>query len=213
MGLILMKKTKGKKAARKAAKPTIAIKPTFKIENIVASSALGLELDLYTIAYKLHDVEYEPEQFPGAILKLHEPKTSLLLFKNGKIICAGGKNEKDVGDAIAKTMQMLVKYSKITPPKNFKPTFIIQNIVASAALGVELDLYGIASEVPDVEYEPEQFAGAILKFQSPKTSLLLFKNGKIICTGGRSEADVSAALHQAAKLLAPYSSPLPEKKE
>ena len=94
-----------------------------------------------------------------------------------------------------------------------KPTFKIENIVASAALGVELDLYGIASEVPDVEYEPEQFPGAILKFLVPKTSLLLFKNGKIICTGGRSEADVSAALNQAAKLLAPYSSPLPPKKD
>jgi transcription initiation factor TFIID TATA-box-binding protein len=208
-----MKKSRGKKALKKPGKPSVSIKPTFKIENIVASSELGLELDLYTIAYKLHDVEYEPEQFPGAILKLKEPKTSLLLFKNGKIICAGGKNEREVGSAIEKTMQMLIKYSKITPPKNFKPKFIIQNIVASAALGVELDLYGIASEVPDVEYEPEQFPGAILKFQSPKTSLLLFKNGKIICTGGRSEADVSAALHQAARLLAPYSSPLPEKKE
>jgi transcription initiation factor TFIID TATA-box-binding protein len=208
-----MKKSRGKEASKKPGKPSVSIKPTFKIENIVASSELGLELDLYTIAYKLHDVEYEPEQFPGAILKLKEPKTSLLLFKNGKIICAGGKNEREVGAAIEKTMQMLIKYSKITPPKNFKPKFIIQNIVASAALGVELDLYGIASEVPDVEYEPEQFPGAILKFQSPKTSLLLFKNGKIICTGGRSEADVSAALHQAAKLLAPYSSPLPPKKE
>jgi len=208
-----MKKSSGRKAAKKSGKPMIAIKPTFKIENIVASSELGLELDLYTIAYKLHDVEYEPEQFPGAILKLHDPKTSLLLFKNGKIICAGGKNEKEVARAIEITMQMLIKYSKIAPPKNFKPKFIIQNIVASAALGVELDLYGIASEVPDVEYEPEQFPGAILKFQVPKTSLLLFKNGKIICTGGRSEADVAAALNQAAKLLAPYSSPLPIKKE
>jgi transcription initiation factor TFIID TATA-box-binding protein len=212
-GWFYMKKSMKKKKSRKGSMPQIAIKPTFKIENIVASSELGLELDLYTIAYKLHDVEYEPEQFPGAILKLKEPKTSLLLFKNGKIICAGGKNERDVTEAIAKTMQMLEKYSKITPPKNFKPKFVIQNIVASAALGVELDLYGIASEVPDVEYEPEQFPGAILKFLVPKTSLLLFKNGKIICTGGRSEADVSAALHQAAKLLAPYSSPLPIKKD
>ena len=197
----------------KKTKQKISIKPTFKIENIVASASLGLELDLYTIAYKLPDVEYEPEQFPGAILKLKDPKTSLLLFKNGKIICAGGKNEKEVALAIEKTMKMLVSYSKIKPPKNFKPTFTVQNIVASAALGVELDLYTIASKVPDVEYEPEQFPGAILKFLSPKTSLLLFKNGKIICTGGRSEADVTTALNMAAKLLAPYSSPLPPKKD
>ena len=92
-------------------------------------------------------------------------------------------------------------------------SFNVENIVASANLKVELDLFNIAMEIDNVEYEPEQFPGAILKLKDPKTSLLLFKNGKIICTGGRSEADVSAALNQAAKLLAPYSSPLPIKKD
>ncbi|RLG20936.1 TATA-box-binding protein, partial [Candidatus Micrarchaeota archaeon] len=53
----------------------------FKIENIVASASLGVELDLYAIAREVENVEYEPEQFPGAILKLKNPKTSLLLFK------------------------------------------------------------------------------------------------------------------------------------
>ena len=100
------------------------------------------------------------------------------------------------------------KKEKVT----IKPTFKIENIVASAELGLELDLYTIASKVNDVEYEPEQFPGAILKLKEPKTSLLLFKNGKIICTGGRSEAEVETALNMAAKLLAPYSSPLPQKK-
>ncbi|MEM4348265.1 MAG: hypothetical protein QXN37_01715 [Candidatus Anstonellaceae archaeon] len=193
----------------KPKKPKLVIKPTYRIENIVASAELGLELDLYTIASKLSDVEYEPEQFPGAILKLKEPKTSLLLFKNGKIICTGGKNEAEVEAAIEKTLKMLINYSKVKPPKGFKPKFVVQNIVASAELGVELDLYTIASEIEDVEYEPEQFPGAILKFSSPKTSLLLFKNGKVICTGGKNEAEVVAALNQAAKLLEPYSSPLP----
>ena len=197
------------KSSKKKQPVKMQIKPTFKVENIVASASLGLELDLYTIASRVDDVEYEPEQFPGAILKLKEPKTSLLLFKNGKIICTGGKNEADVGAAIEKTLKMLINFSTTKPPRGFKPTFVVQNIVASAALGVELDLYSIASEIDGVEYEPEQFPGAILKFPHPKTSLLLFKNGKIICTGGRSEKDVEVALNMAAKLLAPYSSPLP----
>ncbi|MCX8198315.1 MAG: TATA-box-binding protein [Candidatus Micrarchaeota archaeon] len=197
---------------KKKPKAKVTIKPRFKIENIVASASLELELDLYTIASKLNDVEYEPEQFPGAILKLKEPKTSLLLFKNGKIICTGGKNEAEVASAIEKTLKMLINYSKVKPPKGFKPTFTVQNIVASAEMDVELDLYAIASEIEDVEYEPEQFPGAILKFPSPKTSLLLFKNGKVICTGGKSEKDVETALNMAARLLEPYSSPLPEVK-
>jgi len=86
-----------------------------------------------------------------------------------------------------------------------KPAFKIENIVASAALGVELDLYAIAQEVRDVEYEPEQFPGAILKLRDPRASLLLFKNGKIICTGCKSEGEVEFSINRAVKLLAPHA--------
>jgi transcription initiation factor TFIID TATA-box-binding protein len=80
----------------------------FKIENIVASANLGIELDLYTLARKVADIEYEPEQFPGAILKLRAPKASLLLFKNGKIICTGCKTEKEVRLAIRQALKILL---------------------------------------------------------------------------------------------------------
>ena len=82
-----------------------------------------------------------------------------------------------------------------------KINFKIENIVASANLAVELDLYGIAREVDNVEYEPEQFPGAILKLKEPKTSLLLFKNGKLICTGAKSAEEVEAAINKAYSLI------------
>jgi transcription initiation factor TFIID TATA-box-binding protein len=82
-----------------------------------------------------------------------------------------------------------------------KISFKIENIVASANLAVELDLYGIAREVDNVEYEPEQFPGAILKLKEPKTSLLLFKNGKLICTGAKSEGEVERAINKAYELI------------
>jgi transcription initiation factor TFIID TATA-box-binding protein len=194
------------------AKKKIKIKPVFKIENIVASASLGVELDLYSIAYKLKNVEYEPEQFPGAILKFQDPKSSLLLFKNGKVICTGAKNEKDVQFTIERTLKLLIPYAKTKPPAGFKPKFTIENIVASAALGVELDLYSIAYKLKNVEYEPEQFPGAILKFLDPKASLLLFKNGKVICTGSKSEKEVYNSLIRAANLLVPFASELPKPK-
>jgi len=93
-----------------------------------------------------------------------------------------------------------------------KPAFKIENIVASAALGVELDLYAIAQEVRDVEYEPEQFPGAILKLRDPRASLLLFKNGKIICTGCKSATEVEFSINRAVKLLAPHAKKLKEQK-
>ena len=84
----------------------------FNIENIVASASLNKELDLYAIARDLDNVEYEPEQFPGAILKLKKPKTSLLLFKNGKMICTGAKSEAMVHEAVELAVQEISAYIK-----------------------------------------------------------------------------------------------------
>ena len=58
-----------------------------KIENVVASTSLGEELDLQSIALALDGAEYEPEQFPGLIYRLKDPKTATLLFRSGKVVC------------------------------------------------------------------------------------------------------------------------------
>ena len=86
------------------------IKYTVKIENMVASADLGFEIDLILLARNLPNVEYEPEQFPGAVLKLKDPKASLLVFQNGKIICTACKNEADVAFSIRRTRDLVVKY-------------------------------------------------------------------------------------------------------
>jgi TATA-box binding protein (TBP) (component of TFIID and TFIIIB) len=98
------------------------------------------------------------------------------------------------------------QYAKTKSGKRVElnPKFKIENIVASADLGVELDLYGIAKASPDVDYEPEQFPGAICKIHDPKTALLLFKNGKIICTGAKTEADIKRAIDQVIKIIKNY---------
>lgn len=82
----------------------------FKVENIVASAALGVELDLFSIATNLDNVEYEPEQFPGAIMRLKDIGTTLLLFKNGKVICSGAKSEAQIGRSMRKAASILRDY-------------------------------------------------------------------------------------------------------
>jgi transcription initiation factor TFIID TATA-box-binding protein len=88
----------------------MSLHPEYKIENIVASADLGVELDLYAIAKASQDVDYEPEQFPGAICKIHDPKTALLLFKNGKVICTGSKTESDIKKAIGLVIKIVEKH-------------------------------------------------------------------------------------------------------
>lgn len=89
-------------------KPKIDV--SFKVENIVASANLKVELDLFNIAMEVDNVEYEPEQFPGAIMRLKDIGTTLLLFKNGKVICSGAKSEKQIAQSIKKAAEMLRDY-------------------------------------------------------------------------------------------------------
>ncbi len=154
--------------------------------NLVASANLNATLDLYNLAITIPNVEYEPEQFPGAILKLKEPKVSMLLFKNGKVICSGASNEKEIALAIRKASKLIHEIQKsVKVQKNVSYTVV--NIVATANLNTSLDLFQIAMKLDNVEYEPEQFPGAILRLSDPKLTLLLFKNGKMICAGAKKE--------------------------
>ncbi|MCL4383131.1 MAG: hypothetical protein M1168_01180 [Candidatus Marsarchaeota archaeon] len=93
-------------------KNTKILKPTYKIVNIVASANLEKELDLYGLASVSHDIDYEPEQFPGAILKLYNPKSAILLFKNGKIICTGASTTADVRKSVYRVVELIRKYKK-----------------------------------------------------------------------------------------------------
>ena len=88
------------------------IDTSFKVENIVASANLKVELDLFNIAMEVDNVEYEPEQFPGAIMRLKDIGTTLLLFKNGKVICSGAKSEKQIAKSIKTAVLMLRKFIK-----------------------------------------------------------------------------------------------------
>ncbi|MGC8652306.1 MAG: hypothetical protein ACP5UH_03605 [Candidatus Micrarchaeia archaeon] len=88
----------------------VVLKPTYKVENIVAKAELGVDLDLYSLARLSHDIDYEPEQFPGAIFKVHEPKAALLLFKNGKIICTGARTRTDIKRAVGEAVALVNRY-------------------------------------------------------------------------------------------------------
>jgi len=84
--------------------------PEVVVQNIVASSDLGQELNLNAIAISLglEKVEYEPEQFPGLVYRLDEPKAVLLLFGSGKLVCTGAKESDDVVEAIDKVTEELI---------------------------------------------------------------------------------------------------------
>lgn len=169
-----------------------------KIENVVASSSLNVPIKLEKLVSNLDNVEYEPEQFPGLVLRLKEPKAASLIFSSGKVVCTGAKSPKDSKIVIAKIVAKMNKIG-IKIPKDYKVQ--LENIVASAKLNRELNLNNIAFSLENTEYEPEQFPGLVYGMDNPRVTFLLFGSGKIICTGGRSIADVKRAVVKIDKRL------------
>ena len=81
--------------------------PEVKIQNIVASISLGGRVKLEEAALKLPRSMYEPEQFPGLIHRMLEPKTVFLVFASGKLVCTGAKKEEDVYEAVSNLHTLL----------------------------------------------------------------------------------------------------------
>ncbi len=171
-----------------------------RIENVVASTSLSDVLDLQSIALTLDGAEYEPEQFPGLIYRLKQPKTAILLFRSGKVVCTGGKSMHEVEESIRIVATQIKKSGEKI---NMHPKIEVQNIVATSDLGCEINLNSIAVTLglDRVEYEPEQFPGLVYRLDSPRVVLLLFGSGKMVCTGARRPSDIQLAVQKTRKEL------------
>jgi len=191
----MAKKSKGKGKSTKNRKGSKGGPKDIEIVNIVVSTSLEHDIPLEKMAATLSNTEYNPEQFPGLVIRIKDPKTSALIFSSGKVVCTGARTIEKVEESIVKIIKSLEKINvKIT----VKPEIKIQNIVASGSVGMDLNLNELATKLKNVEYEPEQFPGLVYKIEqtktSPKATFLLFSNGKIVCTGTKSEKEVHTAV-------------------
>jgi transcription initiation factor TFIID TATA-box-binding protein len=169
---------------------------SIRIENVVAVATLDQKIDLEAVFKWIPGVEYVPEKFPGLICKLKRPRTSLLIFSTGKMVCTGAKSSREAKRAIKKVVRKLKKSGIIILGK---PKTEIVNIVASGNLAGLIDLERSAYALGRTMYEPEQFPGLIYRVDRPKVVFLIFASGKIVCTGASKEDDVYEAvenLHQ-----------------
>ena len=162
-------------------------KPIVSIENVVASATVDQAMDLNKITKNFPDVEYHPDQFPGLVFRIKSPKTATLIFTSGKMVCTGAKSEQMSRNAV-KTVVTKLRKGGIKVKKDAVVT--IQNIVASINLGGKIHLEQAARTLHRSMYEPAQFPGLIHRMIDPKTVILLFSSGKLVCTGAKKEEDV-----------------------
>lgn len=161
------------------------------IVNMVISTSLEEHINLDKLASTLPNTEYNPEQFPGLIMRIKDPKTSALIFTSGRIVCTGARTLEDAERSVQSIIESL---KKIKIDIKIQPKLIVQNMVAAGKLGYDLNLNKLAISLSNVEYEPEQFPGLVYKIKEPKTSFLLFGNGKIVVTGIKNEEDLNRSV-------------------
>ena len=166
-------------------------KKEYEVVNIVVSTNLQHTIPLEKMAATLANTEYNPEQFPGLVIRIKDPKTSALIFSSGNVVCTGARSMEKVHLAIKRIIESLEKINIFI---KIKPEIKIQNIVASGSIGMKLNLNVLAMKLENTEYEPEQFPGLVYKLMEAKATFLLFSNGKVVCTGTKSEEEVGKAM-------------------
>jgi len=82
-----------------------------------------------------------------------------------------------------------------------EPIINIENIVASATVKHGIELNSVVKAFPNAEYRPGRFPGLVFRLKKPKTSTLIFRSGRMICTGARSENEAKRALRKLVRVL------------
>lgn len=77
----------------------------------------------------------------------------------------------------------------------------IVNAVASGSIGVELDLEQLCIDVLEVDYDPDKYPGAYVRFDDGGPLVTLYLTGKYIVTGADSEADAHSRRRDLLQLL------------
>ena len=176
-----------------------------KVENVIAASHLGKELELVRLATEMPNARYSGSGEPSVIVEVDagsNKRAAGILFGNGKIQVTG-INSLNEGRQVMESLKNMVK--GIDSKVNMKRGTKLENIVAKTKLGRALDLQAIALAIPGSEYEPARFKGLVIRLDEPQASFILFQSGVLIVTDITSEAKAKKALNQLEKFMTEIS--------
>lgn len=179
-----------------------------RLQNIVSTFTMSCQIDLKNLAQHARNCEYRPNRFAAAIVRIRDPKTTCLVFSNGKCVVTGAKSIDDSRLAARKYVRIVQKLGYRPHFQNFK----VVNLVAGAAALPQIatrarerrqgivcqrefiSLDGFAHKHHRfANYTPEIFAGCVYRIMEPAVCLLIFANGKIVFTGARRREDLDEA--------------------
>jgi transcription initiation factor TFIID TATA-box-binding protein len=148
---------------------------------MVASFRVSQSLDLQKLSVILPESTYNPDEAPAVIMQCRKPRSVVTLFSDGTVTLTGPKSMADV-EAVVRMIRDRLMVIGVELEEN--PAVTVSNTTVSADVGRTLDLKALAKILESTEYNPKKFPGLIYQTEHPKTVILLFDSGKIVCNGG-----------------------------
>ena len=161
-----------------------------EVVNAIGSGDLGIEIDLNQLAGDVEEVEFNPNNYPGAYVRLKEVDPLITVYRTGKYIVTGSKSKKEAYDCRKRFLELLSKMGLLGFPED--ESFSMRNYVCTGELDQShnLNTLAIGLGLEYTEYEPEQFPGLIFRPDDHPVVILIFASGKVVVTGAE---DIDAA--------------------
>jgi len=163
--------------------------PKLQIQNVVSTFYLGRpKLNLKDISSRCKYAEYNPHKFAAATLRIYYPRTTALIFGSGNLVCTGAKTVEESLFACRNGVNILQKSGLNVSLLNFKTQLVVGT---AGTHDSPIDLVRMRSEYgPHVRYEPDLFPGLVYRLPSPKIVFLLFRSGRVVVTGAKTEREL-----------------------
>ena len=124
-------------------------KIAINIENVVATSSLNQKVNIQKVLRQFPNSKYNPDKFPGAVIRLDNPRSVILVFKSGSIVSTGTHSEKEAQIAINRFVLKILQTQKLQ--NSVIQDMKIENVVASCNIQNKIHLEA-GSKSPSKEY-------------------------------------------------------------
>jgi transcription initiation factor TFIID TATA-box-binding protein len=171
-----------------------------EVVNITASTNLGRELDLESIAESsvlrdmdaVESIELNRESGERILMYLVDVGPVGILSRKGSFIITGAHSFENLEKTTDAFLDVFVEAEIINSANSIE--LITQNIVCTGTLDRDINLNALAIDLglKNTEYEPEQFPGLFYWAPEANGTILVFASGKVVITGTRSVEEAEA---------------------
>lgn len=159
-----------------------------EVVNVSGSFEIKGEFDLPSLAEDLPNAEHDAENNQSLIYR--GESALVLLPRGGRVSIVRANTPEAIRDGIEEFASELRDLGLNRDYSNIQ----VENIVATANLGTELNLNAVTLSLglEKTEYEPEQFPGVIYRPEGGAV-ILIFSSGKIVITAAVTYKDAMDA--------------------